>query len=122
MKIRIKGNSVRMRLTKSDVAKLSSEGYVEENTAFGETRFVYALQSVSTGEELSASFEKDKITMFVPLKLIKDWATNEIVGFSATMPLNGSESLDLLLEKDFACLDKIEADHHDKYENPKKSC
>ena len=122
MKIRIKGNSVRMRLNRSEVSKLTTEGYVEEHTAFGESKFTYALKSVKEGEELTASFEKNMITMFVPIILIQDWSNNDITGFSASMPLNEKESLALLLEKDFQCLDRIEEDHHDKYENPNKHC
>ncbi len=122
MKIRIKGNSVRMRLNKSEVARLTTTGYVEEHTAFGEAKFTYALRSVMDGDALTASFEKNQITMFVPQTLIRDWSTNDVVGFSATMPLNEHESLALLLEKDFQCLDKIEEDHYDKYENPNKHC
>lgn len=122
MKIRIKGNSVRMRLNKSEVARLTTEGSVEEHTAFGESRFTYALRSVNEGQSLTASFDKNKITMYVPFHMIRDWSTNDVVGFSASMPLNENESLALLLEKDFQCLDRIEEDHHDKYENPNKHC
>jgi hypothetical protein len=34
MKIRIKGNSLRYRLTKSDVAQLAEEGHLQEEVDF----------------------------------------------------------------------------------------
>ena len=45
MKIRIKGNSVRVRLTRSEVDHFAETGYLEESTEFGNSHFLYALQS-----------------------------------------------------------------------------
>ena len=44
MKIRIKSNSLRYRLTRSDVAKLTSEHYLEDKVNFGNRALVYALK------------------------------------------------------------------------------
>ena len=44
MKIRIKGNSLRYRLTKTDVERFSSDGYLQEQTVFGNGMLTYALQ------------------------------------------------------------------------------
>lgn len=123
MKLRIKGNSVRLRLTKTEVDRISSEdGYLEEQTSFGNTHFTYALQQVSSGNELSASFDGNKITMFVPSALTNGWPQNNVVGFEANMPLGENKSLYLLLEKDFVCLDHTNEDQSDNYENPNKVC
>jgi hypothetical protein len=123
MKLRIKGNSIRIRLTKTEVNRISSEdGYLEEQTSFGNTTFIYALQQVVTGDELSASFEGNKITMFVPSSLTNDWPQNNVVGFEANMLLPDNKSLYLLLEKDFVCLDHTTEDQSDHYDNPNKAC
>lgn len=123
MKLRIKGNSIRIRLTKTEVNRISSEdGYLEEQTSFGNTYFIYALQQTGTGNELSASYEGNKITMFVPAVLVKDWPQNNVVGFEARMPVSNDQSLFLLLEKDFVCLDHTTEDQSDNYENPNKIC
>ena len=45
MKIRIKGNVVRIRLTRSEVKRFAEEGYIEASTAFISNVFTYALQS-----------------------------------------------------------------------------
>ena len=42
MKIRIKGNSLRYRLTKTDVENFDRDGYLEESTNFGSQLFKYA--------------------------------------------------------------------------------
>jgi len=123
MKLRIKGNSIRIRLTKTEVDRISSEeGYLEEETSFGNTHFIYALQQVGTGNELSASFEGNKITMFVPAALTNGWPQNSVVGFETNVPLEENKSLYLLLEKDFVCLDHTNEDQSDNYENPNKVC
>lgn len=122
MKIRIKSNSVRFRLTKSEVQKLFESGYVEESTEFPESRFVYALQRSDTADELSATFRDNKITMFVPASFVNTWPENAVVGIDATLPLAGNDALYLLLEKDFVCLDHTTEDQSDNYENPNKTC
>jgi hypothetical protein len=122
MKLRIKGNSLRIRLTKTEVSKLAETGDLEEQTIFPNNRFVYALQKAGEAEVLSATFENNKITMFVPATFIKDWPANNIVGLDNKMPLPGNEYLYLLIEKDFLCLDETTEDQRDNYENPNKTC
>jgi hypothetical protein len=122
MKLRIKGNSIRIRLTKTEVSIIAGSGYLEEETLFGNNRFVYALQKVDHGNELSAAFDGNKMTMFVPSALLKDWPGNNVVGFDASMPLADNKMLYLLLEKDFVCIDHTTEDQSDNYENPNKTC
>lgn len=122
MKLRIKGNSIRIRLTKTEVEKFVITGYLEEQTWFPGNKFIYALQCSVDAVEMNASFDQNKITIFVPAKLLTDWPQNSIVGFNTTMPLTGTESLYILLEKDFICLDETIEDQSDNYENPNKTC
>lgn len=120
MKLRIKSNSIRIRLTKTEVSTLASTGYLEEQTLFADNKFVYAIKCMGNGNELSASLDINKITMFVPAALIKNWPKNNVVGFNTNIPVAENGSLYLLLEKDFACLDETIEDQSDNYENPTK--
>lgn len=122
MKIRIKENSLRIRLLKSEVDKLETEGYLEAETSFVNNKLVYALESTEEGSKLTVDFIDNKITMFVPTLLLKGWAGNSIVGFDAHMPLSESDSLFLLLEKDFVCTDATMEDQSDNFLNPNKTC
>jgi hypothetical protein len=124
MKIRIKGNSIRMRLTRSEVEQLGRDGYIEERTDFGNNHlFLYALRTTNDSDQLSASFVGIKITMLVPAAMAADWATSDTVGFSGSMDLGNGTSLSLLLEKDFRCIDAdVKEDQSDNYENPLISC
>ena len=112
MKIRIKGNSLRYRLTKSDIERFSKDGYLEETISFGSQKLVYALQQ-SFESELAADFRNQKITLSVPAFMMEEWTKTDRVGFESS---NGP--LYLLIEKDFKCLDNVAEDQSDNYPNP----
>ena len=112
MKIRIKGNSLRYRLTKTDLANLAARGYVEETSNFRPQVFRYVLRS-ATGDVLSASFENNTITINMPQFMIDEWAHTDRVGFEQS-----SSEVYLLVEKDFVCLDTVAEDQSDNYPNP----
>lgn len=112
MKIRIKGNSLRYRLTRSEVDKFSENGYIEETIDFGSHTLAYALQQ-NRFNNLSAVFEDNKITLFVPLAMVNQWTLTDKVGFEYE-----ENGLFLLVEKDFKCLDDVAEDQSDNYPNP----
>lgn len=122
MKIRIQRNSIRFRLSKTEVGQLAEEGNLTEETSFGKSIFTYQVMQNADRDSLWASFEDGKITLEVPSAYLEDWAINEIVGFDSKMETGGNESLTLLIEKDFKCIDNTTEDQSDHYENPKKSC
>ncbi|UOE52799.1 hypothetical protein MTO98_17155 [Mucilaginibacter sp. SMC90] len=112
MKIRIKGNSLRYRLTKTDVEKFDTNGYLEEATQFGSKVFKYALQR-SAQNSLTASFNNDTITMYMPVTMALEWTSTDQVGYE-----NNTGAMYLLIEKDFKCLDNVAEDQSDNYPNP----
>jgi hypothetical protein len=112
MKIRIKGNSLRYRLTKSDVDRFTTDGYLEEHTCFAEQTLIYALER-TTNSKLSALFNNNKIILYISDVMIKEWASTNRVGFE-----NQDGNLYLLVEKDFKCLDNVAEDQSDNYPNP----
>jgi hypothetical protein len=112
MKIRIKGNSIRYRLTRTDIERLTNNGYLEETTDFGLSTLSYALQKTATGQ-LSAVFENNNITVFIPQRMISEWNETDRVSFE-----NKENNLYILIEKDFMCLDNTVEDQSDNYPNP----
>ncbi|WP_276166592.1 DUF7009 family protein [Zobellia alginiliquefaciens] len=119
MKIRIKGNSIRMRITQTEVSQLCKTGYIEEKTQFPQNTFTYALSSMADAPELTANFEQNKITLVLPSQIIEGWENNKKIGFSNSIFLNDKNKLSLLVEKDFTCLDDRGEDESDNYPNPK---
>ena len=123
MKIRIKGNSIRLRLTKTDVQNLKKNGFIEETTTIGNQQvFKYALVIDADKPQISASFNENKITLYISKKeahIITD--TDEITVKGSQK--NGEEKdLFLLVEKDLECLDTTFEDQSDMYKNTKTNC
>jgi len=121
MKIRIKGSSIRYRLTKSEVETFCKTGSVSDKTAFNATTFTYELKAKEGITFLDADFVNHTITLFIPLDQSRDWFNNSQVGFQHTITLASGQKLSLLVEKDFVCLDEREEDQSDNYENPNAS-
>jgi len=119
MKIRIKGNSIRYRLTKSEVETFCKTGRFEETTDFGNTKFIYALQAKEGITVLDARFEGNAITLFLEQSKSNDWFKTNQVGFSHRINRPNGTTLELLLEKDFVCMDETVEDQSDNYPNPK---
>ncbi|MGB7395429.1 MAG: hypothetical protein WA913_13640 [Pricia sp.] len=119
MKIRIKRNSIRFRLTKSEVAEFCEKGYIEERTVFEDAAFVYGIQMVENVEGLSAELKDGKILLKVSENMSADWDATNKVGFEDTFSLQNGDALHLLLEKDFTCMDDRGEDESDNYPNPK---
>jgi hypothetical protein len=112
MKIRIKGNALRYRLTKSDINGLTTESYLQEQTDFVGQPFIYALR-ITDADTLTAEFKDNTITLFMPRLMMNELADTDRVGFDDK---NGP--VQLLVEKDFTCLDNVEEDQSDNYPNP----
>ena len=112
MKIRIKGNSLRYRLTKSDISGLADKGYLQEQTNFPGQSLTYELRTTA-GDALTAEFDHNTITLLIPEQMVADLVNTEKIGIE-----DKSSPLHLLVEKDFTCLDNVDEDQSDNYPNP----
>lgn len=121
MKIRIKGDSIRFRLTQNEVKTLSENGKVFESTCFGEMRFTYGVVLNEAIHYLQASYTNNSIILEVPRSQGASWYTNDIISFDYSAKTSFGNELYLLLEKDFTCLDNSVEDQTDNYPNPKLS-
>ena len=119
MKIRIKGNSVRLRLTKTEVIAFCAMGVLEDRVNFPNKVLVYALKKKDGISNMEADFSKGKITIYISEDLIDGWDSNEKVGFKACQNLEDKGELMLLLEKDFQCLDSTIDEQSDNYPSPR---
>jgi hypothetical protein len=117
MKLRIRENSVRLRLTKTEVAEFAATGLIENQTDFGNGQiFIYALSSSDSVQHLAATFADGRIEIMVPNAAAECWANSEEVGISGE-----TESLKIQIEKDFACLSVREGeDESDAFPHPRE--
>ena len=107
-------------MSKKDIMKLATDGYLEERVSFGDKVFSYSLRCKAGIHKLSANFKATKINVFMPKMFATDWADNDVVGFDTYMPIGENDSLYILVEKDFKCIEKSAEDQSDNYENPNK--
>jgi len=118
MKIRIKGNSLRLRLTQTEVNDFAKGGRVSDSISFGDSQLIYILQSEER-EDISADFNGEFITVSVPDEMGNRWAGTEQVGMEAERPLKDGGKLSILIEKDFQCLKPRQGeDESDLFDNP----
>lgn len=123
MKIRIKGNSIRYRLTQTEISNFGKQGFLEEKTEFlNGPSLYYRLEKKKGLENLEASFSENRICVFIPEKIANEWTTTDVVGFDNKMKLADDKELFLLIEKDFVCLDHTFEDQSDNYPNPNNVC
>lgn len=117
MKLRIRENTIRFRLTKSEVAEFGKNGLVENQTDFGNGQtFIYALKATDSALNLKANFADGRIEILVPKVVAQKWTKSEEVGISGE-----TGSLQILIEKDFACLTIREnEDESDAFPHPKE--
>lgn len=122
MKLRIRGSSLRLRLSQREVDDLAAQGRVEDVIAFGAgpaSRLVYALKVADDAPAPFAHLEGAHIEVTIPAALAKRWTSTDEVGIEAEQPLGDGGVLRILVEKDFACLKpRAGEDDSDAFPNP----
>jgi len=107
MKLRLRNNSIRIRLTQKEVENFATFGRVEDVTEFGpdaEQRLAYALEMSGTSDQIRAVFACGRITLVMPKTGTEEWIDSDQVSFSSEQPIADGRSLKILIERDFACL------------------
>jgi hypothetical protein len=118
MKLRIKGASLRLRLTQGEMRELAEHGQVEEQVPFAGATFTYRLRRDVKAAEIEASFAGNVLQIRVPEGLARSWCDTEQVTLSRTQPVAGGP-LRITLEKDFACLaPRSDEDESDNFPHP----
>jgi hypothetical protein len=118
MKLRIFGNSIRLRLDRQQVARVAAGQILEEHTELSPNPLVYRLSSAADALSPIASFSGGRLDIVLPVAVVQQWAESDQVGIESMLPIDGGGSLQLLVEKDFKCLHRDGQDQADAYPNP----
>jgi hypothetical protein len=121
MKLRIKGNSMRFRVSRSEVARLLAADPLVETIQFAPeagARFTYALQREPSVTIPTVQYTENKVLVLLPADQADAWGGTDQVGIAEDISLGELGALTLLIEKDFACLDRSDEDNHDTFANP----
>jgi hypothetical protein len=125
MKLRIQGNSIRLRLSRTDVATLAVGTPLIEHVAFGPGSSGHFIYSLETGavQALEAHHIPGHIRLTMPTAWAQTWLQSDTVGFEGQQEIAPGQFLKLLVEKDFKCLDQaMSPDQADAFPNPNKTC
>lgn len=115
MKLRCTHNSIRLRLRKSDISQLIIDQKIRETIGFGampEFSFTIALADVN---KMEAKHEKGQIIVIMPEKIAMSWINSNEVGIEETIDFKNGQNLELLIEKDFPCIDRPHEDKSDTF-------
>lgn len=121
MKLRIKGNSLRLRVSRSELAHFMGGGRIEETihfTASPEAKLTYALDSTVQTEPLRLEYQSQKVTVILSKDQARIWGSEGEVGVYSAVDLGDDGSLEVVIEKDFACLDRGDEENIDTFTNP----
>ena len=119
MKLRINKNSIRLRLSQSELEVFRQNGKWSEILHFPNGgALIYRLRE---GTDTLVSYAQDVITVVLCEEEVETWINTEQVGIRAELDLPGGEKLSILVEKDFQCLTNREEDQSDLFPNPKDS-
>jgi len=116
MKFRSTGNSIRIRLRKSELAQLERDKLIQESLAFpGGASFHFRLTIDPTHQEVQATVDTNAIVVSLPQSTANQWIGTNEVGIECNLPLENGQQLHVLVEKDFPCNDRPGEDKSDTF-------
>lgn len=121
MKLRIRENTLRFRLGRSEVETFDQTGAIGDNVRFGlgKNDFGYVLEK-TPDSNVSASFADGIIVVRVPASDANTWASSDEVSLAGTYLADEHTEIRILIEKDFVCLNAHnDEDQSDRYPHPK---
>ncbi len=119
MKIRILDNTLRLRLSQSEVKSLQENGEVRCTILFGpESQLNYSVRSEKRNT-IHAIYKEHEISVLLPKQKVQSWADSNEVSIIGDAPIDHQSSLKILVEKDFKCLsERAGEDESDLFPNP----
>lgn len=119
MKLRIKGNSLRLRLTRGEVHQLDERGEVQDQVRFEPgSSLIYRVKRDAHVATLAVSLGENAIEVLVPEQAAREWCHSELVTLEYSKHTEDGE-LQIVVEKDFSCLvPRAGEDESDQFPHP----
>src|SRR5262249_23981976 len=116
MKLRLYNDSLRLRLSQSEVAQFEEAGRVESAVPFQSGRsLIYSIAAAAVAE-LSATLNDGRMAVLVPKPMARIWLSPDQTGME-----NSSSTPRILIEKDFQCLHRSTEEVADGFPNPSEA-
>lgn len=121
MKLRIKDNSIRLRLTQTEVERIGNGDQIHSNLNFPGGEKVSYMLAGSAVEDPEIEYKDNRISISIPTEILTKWANSDEVSLLYELSLDHDNVLKLLIEKDFACLTPREdEDESDLFPHPEQ--
>jgi len=121
MKLRIKGDSLRLRVSRSELDRFLRGERIEDTIHFSsepEAKLTYSLENAAHDASTGIRYSAGHVTVLLSKDHVGTWSGNDQVGIYTSVGIGSENSLQLVIEKDFACLDRSDEDNTDTFENP----
>ena len=121
MKLRLQGSTLRLRVTRSELARLEAGQRIGETVLFpnsSDTSLRYTLEVGSHSQPVRVAFQSYQIAVSISEDQLTSWSGQHQVGIYASLPVTDHTNLEVAIEKDFACLDLSDRDNQDTFANP----
>ncbi|MEL7296282.1 MAG: hypothetical protein AAGJ86_01405 [Pseudomonadota bacterium] len=104
MKARLLGDSLRLRLSQSEVVEVAEGGSVANRTRFpGGSSLQFVLRQ-HAAPQWQARISDNAVLIDAPAPTVMQWAKGDDVSIDASLSIAADATLTILVEKDFACL------------------
>jgi len=122
MKIRIRGNTVRLRVSKTELANIAENGSAYDSIRFSPGQELRYGLEVRPAGAVVAEFDTTVMRILVPQTRVDLWLRPEEVSIEGQQPIGDGKVLQILVEKDYTCLaPRSSEDDSDLFANPQKA-
>ena len=122
MKLRIRGNSLRLRVSRTEVQRIAEQGSAEDSIRFAPgTEWRYGIDVRPAGD-VAAQFGAHSLRVVLPKARVERWLADSEVAIEGEQPIGNGETLRILVEKDYTCLaPRTGEDDADLFVNPQQA-
>ena len=119
MKLRIRDNSLRVRVSRTELTQITKHGYLENTLEFSPGNHLSYRVDVVPNGPAQAIYKNHCIQIALPSHKVDYWNQVDQVSIGFQLPLGEDKQLVVLVEKDFQCLNPREGDEDaDSFPNP----
>ncbi len=123
MKLRLAAHALRLRILRTELARLEAGEVLRETVrlapgAEGCIGYALAVAGPEQQHDAHVSCVNGSVQVVLSQAAFRRWCLPDEVGVYARVETGEGEPLQLVVEKDFACLDRDEAGNRDTFEHP----
>jgi len=122
MKLRIRGNSLRLRVSKTELLQIAEQGSAEDSIRFAPgTEWRYGIEIKPSGD-VAAQFGANSLRVLLPKARVEQWLDDQQVSIEGHQAVGEGKTLRILVEKDYTCLaPRTGEDDSDLFVNPQRA-